>query len=43
MMTPLLAIVLAMAAWKWRQWYDETQEHLNRLQRRIEELERRLK
>lgn len=41
MMIALLSITLAMVAWKWRTWYDEVQAELSRLNRRIEELERR--
>lgn len=42
MMTALLAVTMAMVAWKYRQWHDELWDALILLQKRITELERAL-
>lgn len=42
MMTAMLAVIMAMVAWKHREWHDELQRQNSMLQKRVEELERAL-
>lgn len=41
-MIALLAVTMAMVAWKYRQWHDELWAAFGRLQRRVDSLESRL-